>query len=93
MNPDGPRGGVDLPLGATQRSKILMALRRDGEGLTRNEIAMMTRIPIQSVCLRVGELLELGAVMRGPARACSCTKRENETILPPRGQLRLEAFA
>lgn len=82
---------------ATQRDRILAALHRTPEGMTRNEIALLAGLPIQSVCARVGELLADGLLRRGPRRTDAITGSANETLRArphlPAGQSRLEAFA
>ena len=44
-----------------QREHIVAVLRQNGP-LTRNEISRACKLPIQSVCARVAELLESGRV-------------------------------
>jgi hypothetical protein len=76
------------------RVRVLHALQANGEGLTRNEIARVARLPIQSVCGRVGELLEEGRIMRGGHRPDTVSGRTNEILIAllPRGQATLEAW-
>lgn len=77
----------------TQRSTIWLVLNRAG-GLTRNEISHKTGLPIQSVCGRIGELLQNARVHRGATRPCKITGRNNETLhaTPEHGQTQIEAW-
>lgn len=72
---------------------VLAAIHRN-PGATRNEIARATGLGIQSVCARVGDLLDARLIHRGPRRPCSVTGRNNETLhaLPPTLQTAIEAW-
>lgn len=63
----------------TQWMKIYDYLRLV-DGLTRNEIAAQTQIPITSVCGRVKELLDAGMVYEGPRRVCNVTGSEAHPV-------------
>lgn len=53
----------------TQKSLVLRTIRIFSrnpkyQGATRYEIAELTRLPIQSICARIGELLSENAILR-----------------------------
>ena len=66
----------------TQRERIIAILSDSRTGLTRNEINRVTRvqrkeIPIQTLCRRLPELIELGYVVEVDRRECSVTREKN----------------
>lgn len=79
---------------AGQAAALLRVLQSMPEGATRNELARASGLPIQSVCARIGELLESRDVYRGANRPDLITGHRNETIhaTPPTRVTTLEAF-
>lgn len=68
---------------AHQRARVLLQLVRE-PGLTRNELAARLQLPISTICARVDELVDDGAVHVGPRRASTISGIVNETLYPRR---------
>ena len=67
---------------STQQDRIIAILYEDRTGLTRNEINRVTRkhgreIPIQTLCRRLPELVEMGMVVTINKRKCPVTGELN----------------
>ncbi|MBD1412891.1 MarR family transcriptional regulator [Burkholderia contaminans] len=64
-----------------QRITVLNYLReRPGVGMTRNDLARVLRLPIQSICGRIGELKDEGLVVEGETIEDPRTHRSCKTI-------------
>ena len=80
--------GGELP---RQQRAVVDVLGNHPGGMTRAEIAQASGLRLSSVCGRVGELLERGAVEEAARRPCSVTGITAQTLRLARVQRELFA--
>lgn len=82
-----------LKINRGQQRVIDFMTKYPGRDWTRNELATMSGIPIQSVCGRVNELVAAGVLEERVRRACKFTGRQSHPVRLAPKQLTLDVAA